>query len=115
MPSFRRRRGVASSTPSPISTSTTVLPLAPPCIEDEKVSPRDTDQRPRKRKVIDGGDGISVAVDLSKVSPEIAVQVTVATLAKRGIGAASDVPSLEGFDVVASFDLKRMRSRECCC
>lgn len=106
MPSFKRRRVVASSTPAPSSTSTHVLPLAPPCIEDEEVSLHDGDLRPSKRKAIDGGDGVPVVVDLSEISPEVVVQDVMVTLAEGGIGAASEVPILEGHEFVAFLRLE---------
>lgn len=63
---------------------------------------RNADLRPKKRKVIDGGAGILVVVDLSEVSPEIVVQGAMVTLAEGGVGRALEVPRFEGFDIVAS-------------
>ncbi|OIT08500.1 hypothetical protein A4A49_63109, partial [Nicotiana attenuata] len=88
MPSFRRRRGMDSSTPAPISTAMHIPPLAPPSIEDEEVSPRNTDLRPRKRKAINGEEGVPMVVDLSEVSPEVAERDVVAAIAERDTGAA---------------------------
>lgn len=81
MPSFWRKRGVASSTPAPILTAMHVLPLAPPYTEDEKVYSRCTDLRPKKRRVVDDGASVPAVLDLSEVSPEVVVQDIVATLA----------------------------------
>lgn len=53
-------------------------------------------------KVVDGGAGVPVAVELSEVSPQVVVQDIVVTLAGGGVGMASEMPRLEGFDVAAS-------------
>lgn len=102
-PSFRRRRGAASSTPAPILIATSILLLAPPCIEDEKVSLRDANLRPRKSKVVDGEDSVPVVVNLSEVFLEVVVQGIGTTLAEGGIREASEVPTLVGFDIATYF------------
>lgn len=105
-PSFRRRRGVSSSAPAPISTAVPAFPLVPSYVEDEEVSPHGTDLGPRKRRAVDGGASVLVAVYLPDVSPEVVLQDTMMTLAEGGAGAALEVPRLEEVDVAASLRSK---------
>nr|XP_009788764.1 PREDICTED: uncharacterized protein LOC104236526 [Nicotiana sylvestris] len=100
-PSFRRR-GVASSTPAAVSTTMSVLPSALSRVDDDEVSPRGTDLRPRKRRAVDGGAGVPVVVNLSEVSSEVEVQDVVTTSAEGDVGAAPEVPWLEEADIAAS-------------
>lgn len=91
MPSFRRRRFVASSRPASISTTTPAPPLAASYIEDEEVSPRDVDLRPCKALDV----GVSVPATINLFEDEILVQETATILIEGGVEAASKVPRLE--------------------
>lgn len=98
-PSFRRRRVDASFNPVPIST---VAPVSSPAllyVEDTEVSSHDADLRPRKRKSIDAGEGIPMAIDSSE--DEIIVQETTIISIEDGIGAALEMRNLEELGVVA--------------
>lgn len=82
-----------------------LLRLFSPCsflVKDDEVSPHDADLGPRKRRVVDGGDGVPMVVDLSEVSLGVEVQDDVTTLVEGYVGAVLEVPRLEEADVAAS-------------
>lgn len=70
-PFFRKRKGVASSTPTSSSTTASVLPSAPSQVEDDEVFPSITDLRTGKMTVVDGEAGVPEVVNLSEVSPKV--------------------------------------------
>lgn len=105
-PSCRRRRVAASSIPASVSTVVPVLSLDPSYIEDEEVSLHDTNLRPRKKKAVDTGADVLVAVALFE--DEIVVRETVTIFINEDIRAASEAPTpgLEEIEVVVPLRLK---------
>lgn len=63
-PSFRKRIGVVSSTPTSVLTAMPTLPFSPSYVEDKETSPPRTDLRPQKMKATDGGAYVLATIDL---------------------------------------------------
>lgn len=64
--------------------------------EDDKVSPRDGDLRPRKNEVVDVGGGVPLVVDL--VEGEFMLRETVTIYIGDDVGVTSNAPQLEEAD-----------------